>query len=249
MSLNYLGLPKDCQRLIYKKCEIQERINLRIAMGKRRPIKTAHEETIAVIRIAMKKRKRKDMTTSMLDFFQSNLDDPTIKTIMNDNKRIDLIKNICDCIESNTLTKEMIVNTVFENEELNLVHNKLTQHANPTTFALVYTSNESFKTYFKERHTIPIMRATCIFDSVNQANFALAKHLLKDYKSYGISNGVYTQEVRVVKDVLSRVVHCRQFVWENVEMTKDEKHTCFDRLTDALDIEGIKEFLHTFPDF
>lgn len=233
-------LPKDCIDLISKKMEIQDRINFHIATNKKQiPDK---DEKIAIMRIAMKKRKKQSMSSCMIEFLQSNQTDPTIQNIIEQNTTAKNMTSILEHMKKNTLTQSYLNTFEFSYDEAINLDKWISEYASPLQFEM-FMQNEHYAKHFKEKHKLSFNTLSVLHGCILRENFDLARHLLQTWEKQGMSKGMFEQDIAFIKTALGTAPCCRDFIWTHIPMTDDEKSDILDRMTDYMDMDGIKKFL------
>jgi hypothetical protein len=186
----FLDLPIELQHLIYDKLHVIDRFNLNIALSKHNIKKTSKttfekDKKLALCVKAFKYKSKYDpsKSDSIIRFIKSNIDEPTIKKIIQD-ENINITKTLLlqDMVKINDLS-ELDKITEINPETYHIIVENMKKYANPDTFKILYnhTKFTYFKTYFQDKYNIQNLFFSC----VNYDNEKLLEYV-KDRPEFSI---------------------------------------------------------------
>lgn len=212
----FLELPIAIQERVYDSLPMTDRRNLNIALGKRRIVRTLHnnpekDRKLAVVNYAFKKMTAQDVKKSkaISKFLMENMEDPTVKDIMKTYMPDyqDTHKAIIDAICSNTLTTLATLQPIPESSFPAVLEN-VTNHATPDTLHQLVNREfpclPGFRGYILEHAT----QDAFAFNLVIKHRHSLLKYIASlDEFSHGIEyiyrNGeIFGKFIRFVETVI-----------------------------------------------
>lgn len=250
-------LPMDVQKLIYNKCEIADRVKLRMASPKQYGKQLSpHEKKLKLLHICMKTCPKKKLSRTITRFLEDNKTDPTVKSFC---KVVDyplteedlhtgvrMANLINDIVRKRDFDftrypdfKDMSANDIKEFEEA------IGRYNITPEMLQALESNENTQKLLTHIFEIEYKRA--IFNIVNYGRELILKHVMENTNTYSFDR----EECRhymlnFVECFVSRKI-CRNIMIDYFHPEPVHYEKMKEKAIDEMDHEALEDLLNRAP--
>ena len=263
----FLLLPKNCQELIYENLDIIDRINLNNALPKdnkiNKTINTNKEsnKNILIISKLIKKNKinKNKKSLKIVNFIKNNISDPIVKNIAKlldiniDNNNNNNLNN--DNIIDIEKLKNHIINDIFDENFIQSILNNMSldvykrkHYSYDIEYLLcLYLKPMNFYNYFNIFKNCIIDNKIFTFNCLNYGNYELFTYIYNNL--IDILNIDRNELENSIITLMGHQKNHRQFIWNNIELSDENKTIILNRMIEECDFDGIRELFIKFSDF